>query len=110
MSEYVIRAANGDIIQRSHNLAGIRRAVREEPVAEVRISKVGTRAVLYVEFAKHARPIYGNRYSGAAFVTLFEDWQVLKGFVRRWRSVYGVPLYVNGEAAGEVAYGNEALR
>lgn len=88
----VIRDRNGNIIQRSQNLAGIRRYVGKHAVKVLSITglqyEAGKLCILFE--------------NGASYETNFASFDVLRDFVARWRNVYGAPLIVNGVACGVV--------
>jgi hypothetical protein len=91
-----IRDRDGNVISKSRNLAGIRRYVggHTAPLIKVLdISEIGAgEGKLCI--------LFENRCS---FETNFCSYSVLKGFVRRWRNIYGSPLTVNGQPAGIVS-------
>jgi hypothetical protein len=94
---------NGEIVQRSRNLAGIRRYVSSHLIEELHIAPKSdgqinvssNRGWLYIVFS-----------NGATFQTDFASYEVLKGFVSRWRNVYGAPLWMAGHPAGVVSARN----
>lgn len=95
----VIRDENGKIIRRSQNLRGVRTHAQARRAVAVSIDKIGSgEGKLCVLFA--------NRDS---FETNFASFNVLKGWVRRWRAVYGAELMVNGSVYDSVSSANPAL-
>lgn len=107
----VIRDAQGNIIQRSRNLAGIRRYVSNHAIAVIAIDRIG-------EIHKH--PTSGRVYSEGKLMILFRDrssyetnfscFSVLANIVRNWRNVYGAPIRVMGTNTGTVSYSNPTLK
>ena len=95
----VVRDRDGNVINKSRNLAGIRRYVggHTPPLIKVLdVSEIGDgEGKLCILFE-----------NGCSFETNFSSYSVLKGFVRRWRNVYGAPLTVNGQPAGVVSSHN----
>ncbi len=94
-----IRDRAGNVISKSRNLAGIRRYVSgyNPPLIKMLdISEIGAgEGKLCILFE-----------NDCSFETNFSSYSVLKGFVRRWRSVYGATLTVNGQPAGVVSSRN----
>jgi hypothetical protein len=86
-----IHDKNGDIIQRSHNLAGIRRYAKHG-VDEVHLLgfEDGT-GLLQVDFV-----------DGASSTIGFASFELLQKFVRNWRNARGAGLVVNGFHRGRV--------
>lgn len=92
---------NGDIIQQSRSLRGIRTFVIKNRPNAIKIWRTGSdldEGELQVVFP-----------NGDNFETEFASFEVLKGWVKRWRNVHGVPLAVEGNAAGTVSKDNPAL-
>ena len=95
----VIRDRDGNVICKSRNLGGIRRYVgghtspliKMLDVSEIRHEE-GKLCILFE--------------NGSSFETNFASYSVLKGFVNRWRNVYGSPLTVNGQPAGVISRHN----
>lgn len=91
------------VINRSRNLAGIRRYVSSHLISELHIAPKmdgqinvnHNRGWLYIVFD-----------NGATFQTDFASYEVLKGFVSRWRNVYGASLWMDGHEAGKVSAHN----
>jgi hypothetical protein len=84
----LIYSADHAIVNRSRNLAGVRRYVRTHAIAELHIAQRAlgqTGGWLYLVFQ-----------NGASFQTTFADYRVLAGFVLRWRAVYGTELWIGG--------------
>ncbi len=103
----VIRDRDGNVIQRSRNLAGIRRYVRggltSTPFNLIKLLAIETlgttgQGSLLILFE-----------DGTTFQTDFACCDVLREFVRRWRNVYGAPLLVHGRESGTVSRDNPAL-
>jgi hypothetical protein len=94
-----IRDRDGNVIIQSRNLAGIRRYVggHTPPLIKVLdVSEIGdTEGKLCILFV-----------NGCSFETNFVSYSVLKGFISRWRNVYGSPLTVNGQPAGVISNRN----
>lgn len=94
-----IRDHDGTVIQRSRNLAGIRRYVGgiHAPIIKILdVSRVGQgEGMLSI--------LFENR---ASFQANFADYIVLTRFVRAWRNVHGAPLSIDGVAAGFVSRNN----
>lgn len=72
----VIRNHNGDIIQTSRNLRGIREYAGKHAAAKVSCSKLANGGRLCI--------LFDNRSS---FETDFASYDILVGFVKRWRNV-----------------------
>jgi len=87
----LIHNSNGDIIQRSRNLAGIRRFASKNPIESVLLTgfEDGT-GLLTVYFC------------GASATVNFASFEVLQKFVRNWRNARGAGLVVNGLTRGVV--------
>jgi hypothetical protein len=101
----VIRDRDGNIIQRSKNLAGIRRYVAGKhgfrpQIKVLSIDRIDrwSEGKLCILFA-----------NGASYETNFASFGVLKSWVRNWRRVYGAPLLMNGQKQGKVSGDNPAL-
>ncbi len=100
----VVKNADGEVVQRSRNLAGIRQYVAGKhglyrPIERLCINeRDGGTGMLYIRFE-----------NGCTYETDFASWAVLKQWVRRWRNVYGSPLLVNGVYSGTVASDNPVL-
>lgn len=95
----VIRDRDGNIIQRSRNLRGIREYISHNLIKKLNICEVGS-------YEGQLSILFDN---GASYETNFASFAVLKDCVRRWRNVYGAPLLVNGMGCGKVSYKNESL-
>lgn len=96
-----IRDKNGNAIQTSRNLAGIRRYVGIHLIKWLDICPIGengSEGQLSILFDDNS-----------SFQTNFASFGVLKNFVRNWRNVYGAPLLIGGEQFGTVAYDNKFL-
>jgi hypothetical protein len=99
MERCVIRDRDGNVIQRSRNLRGIREYVGKNIIKTVAVDRVGQgEGQLSILFE-----------NGSSFQTNFASFSVLCWFVRGWRNAYGAPLLVNGEECGTVRYNNVAL-
>lgn len=85
----VIRDADGNVIQRSKNLAGIRRYVgslRPPIIKTLDMSEIGDEeGKLSILFE-----------NGNTFETNFASFKVMKEFVYRWRNIWGAPFSING--------------
>jgi hypothetical protein len=99
--DLVVRDRDGKIIQRSANLAGIRRYVsgfnprviiRTLDVSEIGAPGPGAGGMLSILFE-----------DGANYQCSFASFAVLCDWVKRWRNVRGAPLTINGAAAGKVS-------
>ena len=96
-----IKDRDGKVLRYSKNLAGIRRYVPERgtpAISSLHVSRKGRHrdeGLLSIYFAN------GNTYEAK-----FASFVVLCGFVRRWRSVYGVPLVLDGIYTGYVSSQN----
>lgn len=99
----VIRDAEGHIIQRSRNLAGIRRYVSAHSIKALALDRLSDSA------AHPAGKLCILFSDGSSFETNFASFQVLQNFVRNWRNVYGAPLLIDTVASGKVSYQNPAL-
>ena len=87
-----IHNKNGDIVQRSKNLAGIRRYASKHGIDNVRLTGFtdGT-GMLTVYFS-----------DGASSTVSFASFEVLQMFVRNWRNARGAGMVVNGLNRGKV--------
>lgn len=94
---------DGEVVQHSRNLRGIRRYVATHIIKELHIAPKNdgqlscnnSRGWLYIVFD-----------NGATFQTDFASYGVLKNFVRQWRNVYGAPLWMAGHLVGVVSKTN----
>jgi hypothetical protein len=94
-----IRNQDGKIISSSSNLRGIRERVQKHLVARCSIGKIGTgEGVLRIEFENMDN-----------FQAHFASYTVLCQFVRKWRSMYGIPLIVDGMECGVIGGDNPFL-
>lgn len=83
-TDLVVYGADGKIVNRSRNLAGIYRYARTHSVAFVTIQKEEDgRGSLKIVFD-----------NGSIFHTLYADYSVMIEYVSRWRSLQGVQLVV----------------
>lgn len=89
---------HGNIVSQSRNLRGIREAVGKRPVTAVHIMS-----------GKHGRGILRIDFNGHWHMSEWASYEVLRDSLRRWRNLYGAPLWVDGFRAGKVGYWNEAL-
>ena len=88
-----IRDRDGNAVQRSRNLAGIRRYVSTHIIERLAVDMTSNGCgMLSILFD-----------NGCSFQTSFADYSGLTDLVRRWRNVLGSPLLVNGWPAGEVS-------
>lgn len=105
----VIRDRDGKVIQRSRNLAGIRRYVCRNLIRWIKLSHydnsvrpvipgIGAPSRMFIEFD-----------NGATFETHFADWTILCDWVRRWQSAYGAPLMIDGRHCDVVRKDNADL-
>jgi hypothetical protein len=97
-----IRDTDGKIIQKSRNLAGIRRYVSNHVIKVLSISPIGNEK--YPE--GKLLILFEDRSS---FETNFASYHVLRNMVRNWRNVYGSPLVVAGQDCGKVEFKNPFL-
>jgi hypothetical protein len=102
----VIRDRDGNIIQRSKNLAGIRRYVAGKHGLGPQIKVLSIDHLLRGHVTGKLCILFKN---GASYETNFASYGVLKSWVRNWRAAYGAPLLVNGEKQGKVSGDNPAL-
>jgi hypothetical protein len=95
----VVRDRDGKVINKSRNLAGIRRYVGGHTpplIKTIDVSEIGAgEGKLSILFE-----------NACSFETNFASYSVLTGFIRRWRNVHGSPLTVNGQPAGVVSNRN----
>lgn len=95
-SKCYIRDKDGNVVQESRNLRGIRRYVggfRPPIIKKLAIDEIdGLSGKLCILFE-----------NGNSFETNFMSFAVLAGFVRRWWNVHGSPLLINGQDAGVVS-------
>jgi hypothetical protein len=94
-----IRDRDGNVISQSRNLAGIRRYVSGHTPAVIKVLDISEIGIGEGKLSI----LFENECS---FETNFASYSVLKGFVSRWRNVYGAPLTVNGQPAGKVSTHN----
>lgn len=94
----VIRDKDGNIIQRSRNLAGIRRYTAHSIIKTLDVSHIGDKLL-----DGQLSILFNN---GDTFQTNFASFAVLCGWVERWRNAHGAPLTIDGVAAGVVGKGN----
>lgn len=94
-----IRDKNGDVIQSSRNLRGIKGYVSKNLIKQMDISEIsegeGKLSILFE--------------NGASYETNFAGYSVLRDHVRRWQNVYGAKLSVNGADCGIVEKDNPSL-
>ncbi len=89
----VIRDKDGNAVQRSKNLRGIRAYVGKHIVKTLDVSEVGSgEGKLSILFD-----------NGCSFETTFASLTVLRLFVSQWRNAYGAPLTLDGKPAGIVS-------
>jgi hypothetical protein len=89
---HVISDRDGTIIQRSRNLAGIRRYVGQRGTPAIKrlaVDRIG-------DWEGKLSILFEN---GASYETNFGSFKVLASFVYRWRNVRGSPLLINGKPA-----------
>ncbi len=99
MERCIIRDKNGNPIQSSRNLRGIRAYVSNHAIDTLAIDRLPSgEGKLMILFRDHS-----------SYETNFADFTVLRDFVRRWRNVYGAPLMVNTQECGKVSYSNNYL-
>jgi hypothetical protein len=95
-----VKAPNGKILNRSRNLAGIRRYVSKDPITTIELHhRPDSKGVLKLTL-----------YSGATFETDFQSYQVMKDFVTRWRNAHGVPVKVFDSFGKEIGYSHEKVK
>lgn len=102
METLVIRDRDGNVIQRSRNLAGIRRYVggRYAPLIKtLAVDRIG-------QWEGQLSILFDD---GTSFQAPFASFEVLCDFVRRWKNVHGAPLMVVGERKGVVTKNHPAL-
>lgn len=102
----VIRNKNGDIIQRSQNLRGIRAFVGKNIIKVLSIDAIGGEPCRETLREGKLCILFEN---GDSFETNFASLSVLKGWVARWRNAWGAPLRVDGHDCGTVSAKNPAL-
>jgi len=83
----VIRDKDGRVIQRSRNLAGIRRYVSNHLIHTLYIDHIG-------EWEGKLCILFDD---GASFESNFSSYEVLYDFVNRWKNVKGCLTVINGE-------------
>jgi hypothetical protein len=79
-----------NVIRESRNLRGVKDYARTHLVKSISLRKLPIR---YWE--GHLAIIFEN---DETYTTCFASFEVLVGFVQRWRNVRGAPLLVNGVA------------
>jgi len=84
---------DGNVIQTSRNLAGIRRYVGTHLIKKLDVCQIG-------QWEGQLSILFDD---GASYQTNFASFAVLFDFVRRWRNVYGAPFSVNGKDVGVVS-------
>jgi hypothetical protein len=92
----VVRDRDGKVINKSRNLAGIRRYVGGRVRPSIKVIDVS-------EIAAGEGKLCILFENGCSFETNFASYSVLKAFVNCWRNVHGSPLSVNGQPAGVVS-------
>lgn len=97
---------DGEPIQRSQNLRGIRRYVGQHAVTFVELKRINEDTPRISSALGMLYIVFDN---GATFETPFASFKVLKNVVRQWRNLYGVVLKIEGEDKGNVQYDNPAL-
>lgn len=89
---------DGEPIQQSKNLRGIRQYVGQHLVAFVELKQRLHAGMLCIVFD-----------NGATFETEFASFTVLKNTVSNWRNLYDAPLKIDGHDCGEVSHHNHLL-
>jgi len=101
----IIRNKQGKAVSKSKNLKQLRaRAARRfygGQVSEVHVGRV------YDDHQGHLCVKFAN---GDYCDCTFGSFEVLCGWVLRWRAVYGAKLFFNRKAAGEVFGDNDILK
>jgi len=88
----------GNVVQSSRNLAGIRRYVGKHIISALHLVQFEDKSgLLRIEFE-----------NGNVFHEPFSSYEVLKGFVRRWRNVYGAPLWTQGQDTNTNVYADNS--
>ena len=86
-----IHNTNGDIIQRSKNLRGIRAFASKYGIESLRLTGFTDGTGMMTVY-----------FCGASSTVNFASFEVLQKFVRDWRNARGVPIIVNGLNRGVV--------
>lgn len=103
-----IRDANGNVVQSSANLSGVRRWITGIQVIGCPKRQIQKIAIDQFGHGEGKLSIlFGEGYS---FETNFASFAALAGFVRSWRNAYGAELLINGIPSGVVNLKNDALR
>ena len=90
--------AEGNVVNRSKNMRGLRRLCRKWVVQSIRIGENDdSSGNLLVAFEKHVCEVH------------FASFDVLKLCLRNWTNLRGVPLFINGVESGVVNYRNSSL-
>lgn len=101
---------DSEVVSKSKNLRGIRRAVGTFPVEFVRIYKAADGSgVMRVEFKKYVNTTMFSLLYPSYCVIPWGSFAVLCNSLRNWRNLYGVKLYVNGISQGLIGYDNAIL-
>lgn len=98
---FVIRNKDGEVIQRSQNLSGVRAYSGKNSAKTVSIDKIGLlgkEGKLCILF-----------WNGSSFECNLASYNLLKETVRCWRNLKGATLIVDGVDAGQVESKNLAL-
>lgn len=89
---HVIRNKNGEIVNSSRNMRGIRRVVGKQLVKSVAIDHLpadeGKLCILFD--------------NGDSYETNFASFEVLKHCLRNWRNLYGALLTIDGNRASPI--------
>lgn len=88
------------------NLAPIRRYASKYGVDNVSLRKEGSGAILWVNYLDAPPKLKNKTFRSIAE---FASYSVLLGWVRRWRTIYGCKLFINGVGCGTVSYNNPEL-
>ena len=96
------------IVNRSRNLRGVRRYLKDNPAKRIFIYDKGFFTNKESNISKPSLTIIFE--NGAHFGCEFESFRVLKQTIRNWRNLYGVPISINGIYSGLNVKSNNSLQ
>lgn len=96
---------DGDKTREHTNLAAIRRYVGKHPPDTIELTENLT-PLADVDWSGKLLLRFDD---GKMYVAEFASFAIMLGWVRRWRNVYGRPLYINGVTIGAVSFEHPEL-
>lgn len=88
--------ANGKIISTSPNFNFVNRLARKKNIKYVSVDSQGDMEIVF--------------NSGLLCAADFPDVESAKYFIRRWKRIYGVNIFISGEFVGVADFSNKNLR